>query len=221
MTPWQLVYLHGFASSAQSSKASFLAACAESAGIPFHCPDLNEPDFRTLTVTRMLDQVDALIDGLGPSRVALIGSSLGGFVAVHAASRRRASRDGHGSIERLILLAPALDLVPSLEQHFGSEKLAEWERTDRLDVFHYGEGRMRELHWGFMADARRYGDADSDVPVLVYQGLRDDTVDPGMVRRFADGRTNVTLHLLDDDHQLLASRERIWKGIATFLESSA
>ena len=41
----QIVYLHGFASSARSSKAVWFAERAREAGVGFVCPDLNLPDF--------------------------------------------------------------------------------------------------------------------------------------------------------------------------------
>ena len=53
----QVLYLHGFASSPQSSKATFLARKFAERGIQVIVPDLNEPNFSTLTVTRMLQQV--------------------------------------------------------------------------------------------------------------------------------------------------------------------
>ena len=51
-------YLHGFASSPASTKAARFAERLRARGLTVHCPDLNEPDFSTLTVTRMLEQVD-------------------------------------------------------------------------------------------------------------------------------------------------------------------
>ena len=81
-----VLYLHGFASSPESGKAQkFAAACAER-GIGFTCPDLNEPSFETLTVTRMLDVARDVIESV-PGPVAIVGSSLGGFVAAHAAAQ--------------------------------------------------------------------------------------------------------------------------------------
>jgi uncharacterized protein len=72
----QVLYLHGFASSPQSSKATFLARKFTERGVRMIVPDLNQPDFSTLTVTRMLQQVQhALASGDGP--FAVVGSSLG------------------------------------------------------------------------------------------------------------------------------------------------
>ena len=140
-----IVYLHGFASSPRSSKARFFGERAAALGWAYTCPDLNEPDFTTLTVSRMIDQVEAAVDGSGEGPVALVGSSLGAFVALHAAARM-AGRDS-GPVDRLVLLAPALDLVPSLEEEFGPARMAAWEHSGRLPIFHYGDDAMRELGW--------------------------------------------------------------------------
>jgi hypothetical protein len=55
------------------------------------------------------------------------------------------------------------------------------------------------------------------IPVLVFQGRRDDLVDPRMVAAFAAARPNLQLRLLDDDHRLQASLDTIWRATATFL----
>src|SRR4051795_7080793 len=84
-----VLYLHGFASSPESSKATYLSQRFTERGIEVRTPDLNLPDFSTLTVTRMLDQADDLIGQFDPDApIVVVGSSLGGFVAVHTAARR-------------------------------------------------------------------------------------------------------------------------------------
>ncbi len=216
------VYLHGFASSTQSSKARAFADYLAAYGIPVQTPDFNQPSFEALTVTRMIEQVAAAIDGEGGApageAVTLVGSSLGAFVAVHAAARYAPSREPH-RVDRLILLAPALDFASNRMRDLGQEALARWRETGRLDVFHYGYGRMMPVGYGLYEDAARY-DAFAlhlPMPILVFQGTRDAIVDPAVASRFARARTNVTLRLLDDDHQLLASLPQILDESREFL----
>ena len=216
-----LVYLHGFASSAQSSKAAVLAAHASAERMVVLTPDLNLPEFSSLTISRMLDQVRALTAGLdGP--VTLIGSSLGAIVALFsAASLARHSTEA--AVDTVVLMAPAVDLVPDLTRHFGDAGLAEWERVGSIEVFHYAYQDHRRLGWEFFADARRYDlwTVDTPLPTLVFQGTRDEVVNPDAVRRWADGRPNVTLRLVDDGHQLSASVDVMWKELVRFLPVAA
>jgi pimeloyl-ACP methyl ester carboxylesterase len=205
-------YLHGFASSAQSSKAAYFRARLREHGLDLHTPDLNEPDFSTLTVTRMVAQVGRAVDALPGGPVALIGSSLGAFVAVQAAL-------ADPRVDRLVLLAPALDFGGNRMRTLGGVGIDDWRRSDRLDVFHYGYGRMMAVHYELYADACRYDCASAAlaVPVLVFQGTRDDAVDPAMVEEWSRARPNVELHLVDDDHQLTSSVGRIWVETRRFL----
>jgi pimeloyl-ACP methyl ester carboxylesterase len=222
-----LFYLHGFASGARSSKAVFFRERLAPLGIALHTPDFNEPDFATLTVTRMLDQLDAAIAALPPGPVALIGSSLGSFVAWHATARRMQHAEAAAvpadarthPIVALVLLAPAFEFGANRMRDLGEEGIARWKAMNRLDVFHYGYGEMRSLGYALYEDASRYNSTRVQVetPALVFQGKRDALVDPAMVERFVSSRPSMTLQLLDDDHQLLASLEHIWKHTAAFL----
>lgn len=207
------LYLHGFASSSRSTKGSFLAEKFSEHGITLTTPDFNEPDFSTLTITRMLSQVTDVIDTLsGP--VVLIGSSLGGFVAVQSALVRP------GKVERMILLAPALDFSANRLRDLGDRGLEEWETSGQLNVFHYGYGRMVPVHYGLYADAGRYEcvNARLDMPILIFQGRRDTAVNPEAVEQWSRSRPNVELHLLDDDHQLTGSLDYIWAETRRFLQ---
>jgi uncharacterized protein len=215
-----LIYLHGFASSPRSSKARLFSERAAAAEIPFVCPDLNDPDFRTLTVSRMIDQVDRTVETLPDAPVALVGSSLGAFVALHAAEQRARKDTAARRIDRLILLAPAFDLVAGFEREVGPQRIREWEAADAYTVFHYADDRPRDLGWAFMRDARRYDafSASLAVPTLIYQGRRDEVVAPADVERWAATRPWVTLRLVDDGHQLLDHVDEIWNEVSRFVE---
>jgi pimeloyl-ACP methyl ester carboxylesterase len=208
-----VIYLHGFASSPQSSKAMRFARELAARGVGFSCPDLNLPAFETLTITRMLDDSARAI-AAAPGPIALIGSSLGAFVAVHAAAR-----DTTGRVDRLVLLAPALDFGGNRLRQLGPHGIDEWRRAGRLDVFHYADGQPRHVGFELYEDAARYDAltlADTR-PMLVYQGRQDDSVDPAMVSRWASTRPSVDLHLVDDGHQLTASMDQIWASTERFL----
>jgi uncharacterized protein len=208
----EVFYLHGFASSARSSKAAFFAEKLREHGIALHTPDFNEPDFSTLTVTRMVEQVERAM--AGRDEAVLIGSSLGAFVAVQVALRQPER------VSRLVLLAPALEFQGNRVRDLGDRGLEEWQRTNRLDVFHYGYGRIMPVHYALYTDVCAYDclDARLDMPVQVFQGRRDTAVNPEAVERWAGKRPNIELHMLDDDHQLYASLDYIWGEMRRFLK---
>jgi len=208
----EVCYLHGFASGAQSSKAAWLRERLGGNGVQLRTPDFNQPDFRTLTISRMLDQLAALLASLAEPAV-LVGSSLGGTLAILAADRLR------DRVDRVALLAPAVMFAKAGHHLLPPERIDAWRRAGALPFFHYRHGEERLLDFAFYQDSLQYDPFHAELrqPTLVFQGLQDRSVDARTVEQFARGRTNVTLSLLDDDHQLLASLPRIWNDVAPFL----
>jgi hypothetical protein len=102
----------------------------------------------------------------------------------------------------------------------GAERVARWQATGTLDVFHHADGGMRPLNYRFYEDSVQYDALVADVrqPTLILQGVRDESVDYRVVEQFAAARPNMQLTLLDDEHQLMASLPRIWNDTAAFLE---
>ena len=207
-----ILYLHGFTSSAGSTKAKYFAERLREHGLDLGCPDFNEPDFRTLTMTRMLEQLEhEIAPASGP--VTLIGSSLGGTLAIIAASRLGAR------IGRVVLLAPAVMFARPGHHILPPERIEQWRQDGAMPFFHHAYGEERPLAYAFHEDSVRYDPFEAFMPnqTLIFQGLHDQSVDYRMVEAFARARPNVTLSLLDDDHQLMSSLPLIWDGVAAFL----
>jgi pimeloyl-ACP methyl ester carboxylesterase len=209
--PQAVVYLHGFASSPASTKAAYFAECLRLHGVPFVAPDLNLPDFRTLTMTRMLTQAKACLEPVAPAVV--VGSSLGGALAILIAARMPAL------VDRLILLAPAVMIARPGHHLLPQAELDEWRQEGVRRFFHYAAGEERLLNYDFYLDTLEYDpcDATFSQPTLIFQGVRDETVDAHAVEAFARERENVRLKLLDDDHQLASSLPAIWADVEDFL----
>jgi hypothetical protein len=209
-----VIYLHGFASSPSSSKAERYRRELSAYGVGLSCPDFNEPEFETLTVTRMLDQTAGAIAAAPAVPVALVGSSLGAFVALHAAARD--ARASPARVDRLVLLAPGLDFGGNRLRQLGEHGIDEWRRAGTLRVVHYAYGAPRDVGFALYQDAARYDafGVNVSLPILVFQGTRDATVDPEMVKSWSASRSNVDLRLVDDEHQLTASMDEIWRASA-------
>ena len=210
----RFIWLHGFASGPTSGKGQFVRARLRERGLALEIPDLNEPAFFDLTVTRMLAQLDALLEGDEP--VVLFGSSLGGFTAATWAAtwphRMRA----------LVLLAPAFDLAPRWERRMGADA-ARWRATGRHAFDHYARGRKEELSIRFLDDGSRYESFPLPrCPTLVIQGAHDDVVEPELAREFTrrmEGRAQLVE--LFEGHELNADLPALWRRIETFLDAYA
>jgi len=213
VTPRHVFYLHGFASSPKSTKVGYFSDRLLEHGIVVRCPDFNEPDFTTMTLTRMVERLGGELAGLGGERATLFGSSLGGTLAILAAGKFRPM------VERLVLLAPAVMFAKPGHHLLPPERIEEWRRRGALPFFHYGAGIERDLDFAFYEDSLRHDAFNTafDQPAMIFQGLRDASVDYRTVEAFAKTRPNVTLSLLEDDHQLIASLPRIWDDLQPFL----
>ncbi|MFM8467781.1 MAG: YqiA/YcfP family alpha/beta fold hydrolase [Oxalobacteraceae bacterium] len=104
-----ILYLHGFRSSPQSSKArlldDFFAARGESHR--FQCPQLPVSPAAAMRLARELCRAQAVAD------LALIGSSLGGFYATALAEEFGC---------RAVLLNPAITPADDLRKHMGVQR---------------------------------------------------------------------------------------------------
>ena len=217
LTARHLFYLHGFASSPKSTKVGYFRERLAEHGIDLRCPDFNQPDFSTLTMTRMLDQLGGELTAIGRAPATLLGSSLGGTLAILAAEQFPQR------VDRLVLMAPAVMFAKPGHHLLPPERVDEWKRRGSLPFFHYADGAERELDVAFYEDSLRYDAFAAAVrqPALIFQGLHDASVDYRTVEAFARARANITLSLLDDDHQLIASLPRMWNDIRAFLELDA
>jgi predicted esterase YcpF (UPF0227 family) len=117
--PRRLLYLHGFRSSPQSTKARRIAAWvgAERPEVQWWCPQL-PPSPRAA-----MAMVCGATDARPADSLAVIGSSLGGFYATALAERRGC---------RAVLLNPAVDPARDLT-HFIGENRAWHDPQQRLD----------------------------------------------------------------------------------------
>jgi hypothetical protein len=160
----------------------------------------------------MLDQLAAEIGSLDGEPAALVGSSLGGTLAILAAARFPSQ------VDRLVLLAPAVMFAKPGHHLLPPERIDEWRRRGTLPFFHYAANAERDLSFNFYEDSLEYDafNASFSQPALIFQGLRDASVGYRTVEAFAKTRPNITLSLLEDDHQLIASLPRIWNDVQPF-----
>ena len=206
----RVMYLHGFASSPQSSKAQFFKRKFHERGVRFEAPQLDEGNFERLTITGQLAVVERAVGGRS---AVLMGSSLGGYLAALYATRHPAE------VERMILLAPALQFASRWRARFRPEDLELWKQQGSAPFFHYGYKSAQRLGYSFVEDADQYEDApDFGQPALILHGSEDAVVPPGISLEFAAARPNVRLQLFPSGHELTDVLAGLWKETSRFLQ---
>jgi len=205
----RVVYLHGFASGPQSSKARFFSGKLAGLGFEVEVPRLDAGDFEHMTITGQLQVVDAAV---GRRPAILMGSSLGGYLAALYAAR-------HAEVERLVLMAPAFQFPRLWTERYAPAALDAWKRDGAAPVFHYAYGEERPLGYQFREDSLLYEDEPEFAqPALILHGSRDPLVPAALSEAYAARHPNVTLHLLPSAHELTDVLEPMWALTKPFLE---
>lgn len=218
-------YLHGFASGPRSKKGVALAEAFRAEGHTFDLLDLNRPSFSKLTLTAQLQELERW--AADKERVALIGSSMGAWVASAFAAREAArtkpgeagpTNDGNISkIEKLVLLAPGFDMVSRWPKLVGPDGMAAWRAHGALP-FPDADKTPTPVHWAFLEDALTHPATPSPPqPALVIHGTRDAIVPIETSRAWVARRDHTRLIEVDDDHELVSSLPLIVAESLAFL----
>lgn len=213
MKPQTILYLHGFASSAQGAKAMYFRERFERLPqVVFHAVEFNPTpvDFEYLTITGLINRVrQYLLDHIDSQQVSLVGSSLGGLVALHYAHR-------YGGVVRMLLMAPALAYRP---ERFSEEELQRWEKEGVVNVAHYAFEKELPLRFDCHRDGLSYLEpVPPAAPSLIIHGRGDEVVPLEDSRRYAaDFPDKVRLVEVDSDHGLNDHLDFIWQQAEAFL----
>lgn len=216
------IYLHGFASSPESTKAKYFRERFSGLGIDLKTPDLNQNDFSGLSLTRQLHQIETeflqtqpLQSGVEKGKklreVTIVGSSFGGLTGAWLAQRQL-------SVKQIVLLAPAFQFLCHWLPILGQQQLEKWQSEKYLPIYHYREQRYLPLNYQFVADMSQYPEEKlmRSVPTLVLHGKYDTIIPIQASRNFAANRPWVKLIELEDDHSLGNVLAEIWEAIQKF-----
>jgi uncharacterized protein len=210
-----LIYLHGFASGPKSEKAQFFKQRLERSGIGVDIPDLNQPTFQTMTLTRQLEQVKQLAQGHDKNaRIVLAGSSMGGLVASLLAQQT-------SNFAALILFAPGFGIGRRWQHLLGENGLAQWQSEGVRYFDHHMLAKPMPLNFSFVEDMRKHNSENIkvNVPTLLFHGLHDEVVPKDESAAFAKNNpSSVQMHILDSDHGLLNVLPKMWSNIEIFLD---
>jgi pimeloyl-ACP methyl ester carboxylesterase len=113
-----LVWLGGYRSDMTGTKALALDALAEQLGtdcirFDYSGHGASGGEFRDGTISRWLEESLAVLDALKPRKVILVGSSMGGWIALRLLQELR-KRTGGIKVAGMVLVAPAPDFTQEL-----------------------------------------------------------------------------------------------------------
>ena len=171
----------------------------EKARLPLTIPDLQQGNFENLTLTQRIPLVQIAIDGKPVIRFALIGSSMGGYVAALTAETRK-------EIEALYLMAPGFNFLNRWMENMGWDKNSFSSTPDLIRVFHYSYNREVTLNTHLFRDAMHWDSLPliRNIPIRVVHGIHDETINIQESRDFAGSRPWCQLKELDSDHGLFS-----------------
>ena len=208
----RIIYLHGFASSPQSNKAQFFRRRFLDAGIDVAIPALDAGDFEHVTITGQLQVIDREVKSQSRSCTAMMGSSLGGYLAALYAARNPAA------VEKLILMAPAFEFPRRWKARYSEADIENWRKQGSVQIFHYGYKEPRPLSYDLVEDSQRYeNDPDFHQSALIFHGDHDDVVPVELSESFVARHPNVRLKRFSSGHELTDVLEEMWQETKAFL----
>jgi pimeloyl-ACP methyl ester carboxylesterase len=180
-----LVWLGGYRSDMTGTKAVELDRFAAENGLA--CLRLNYSghgasggDFNKGTISRWLEEALAVVRAKASSRVVLVGSSMGGWIALRMIEELRKS-GGAPSVAGLVLIAPA----PDFTQELIEPSLSDAEKTSLAERGYFEEHsdyspEPNIFTRALMEDGKQNrvltGIITTGCPVHVLQGMRDPDV---------------------------------------------
>lgn len=204
-----LTWLGGFKSDMAGTKATALADWARSSKrhllrFDYYAHGASTGDFRQATIGRWLDDALAAIDQLAQGPQLLIGSSMGGWIALLAALARPERVKG------LVLIAPAPDFTEELMWKGFSADVKETLRRDGLyrEPSDYDD-EPYEITMKLIEEGRNHlilgKSIPLSIPVRILQGMKDPDVPWQHAMRLVETleSTDVTINLSKSgDHRL-------------------
>jgi pimeloyl-ACP methyl ester carboxylesterase len=207
-----LFWLSGFLSDMGSTKALVMAAFARERGLPMLRFDysghgLSSGSLLEASIGDWLEEATAVLNLLGERRALIVGSSMGGWIALLLA--RQLARAGEiARLAGLVLIAPAFDMTERLMAHRMTPEIK--AILERDGVYYepslYGQDYPITKH--LIEEGRNHvlgvDTLHLDLPVRILQGMCDPDVPWGHALDLVDllccGDVELTL-IKDGDHR--------------------
>jgi len=207
----QVLFITGFLSKRWGNKSKALAQWCQEKGWGFCCYDVrgfgdSEGTFTDYTLSDWIADARAVISTLKDrSRTTIVGNSLGGWIAWLMAQE-------FDFVDRLILIAPAFNMMGVRAAQISAARREEWRRTGWMpwddDPLH----KDWPLSWRWVEESEDYWKISFDrlrpVHTTILHGLQDTVILPDGSREFVRKLLDKTptfpidLNLIPGDHRL-------------------
>jgi pimeloyl-ACP methyl ester carboxylesterase len=214
----QILFITGFLSKRWGNKSKAVAQWCAEQGWGFCCYDVrgfgdSEGTFTDYTLSDWIADarsVIAMLLGASPQEapsppLTLIGNSLGGWIAWLIAQ-------GCDEVERLILIAPAFNMMGVRAKTISPERRHDWYNAGWMSWDDDPLHRDWPLSWKWVKESESYWTSSFDrlrrVPTSVLHGAGDTVIVPEGSREFVerlrsrDPSYPVELYLIPGDHRL-------------------
>ena len=207
----QILFITGFLSKRWGNKSKALAQWCEEQGWGFCCYDVrgfgdSEGRFIDYTLSDWIADARTVVTMLkaGPP-ITIVGNSLGGWIAWLTAQERE-------QMERLILIAPAFNMMGLRAQSISTERCHEWRTAGWMPWDDEPAHRDYPISWKWVEESEAYWKTSFDrlrpVKTTILHGLQDSVILPQGSSRFVeqllarDPSFPVELDLIEGDHRL-------------------
>lgn len=207
----QILFITGFLSKRWGNKSKALTQWCEEKGWGFCCYDVrgfgdSEGTFTDYTLSDWIADARLLLNILreGPP-ISIVGNSLGGWIAWLMAQEFQ-------EVERLILIAPAFNMMGLRARLIDPERCHEWHTAGWMPWDDEPAHRDFPLAWKWVEESEAYWKTSFDrlrpVKTTILHGLQDTAILSSGSSEFVeqllsrDPSFPVDLHLIPGDHRL-------------------
>ena len=207
----QVLFITGFLSKRWGNKSKSLAQWCQEQGWGFCCYDVrgfgeSDGTFTDYTLSDWLADARLVLNALkqGPS-ITIVGNSLGGWIAWLMAQE-------FDVVDRLILIAPAFNMMGVRAAQIPAARREEWQRTGWMPWDDEPLHKDWPLSWKWVEESESYWKTTFDrlrpVRTTILHGQQDSVILPEGSRQFAETLVErapafpIALELIPGDHRL-------------------
>lgn len=218
-----VIFLHGLMSSMQSTKAIYLIDYCKKNNYNFIVFDnfgcgKASGRFEDQTISDWLEGVSLILNELIDTEAILVGSSMGGWLALLAALKFS------DKIKGLVCLAPASDFTEHIWQNISPDDQNKMQKAGVLEIAGKNCEHKYPISYKLIENAKKHlllakKQIDINIPVHLIHGMLDEDVPYNVSLKLLEKITSqqIVMKLIKDGHHNL-SREEDLKIMSNSLE---